>query len=270
MTKVLVMTAAVLAASSVASAQTRPGGPPDVLKARYNVSIMEGVLERAVREGAAGLIRQIRAVSPDMLVVTGAPRARGFRLDGYGVFFDIDVPALRRSVAWSLRTMLDQNGMPLATAMQQLRTYVRSVSDPAMKRSLEQALRRIELQVGPAPTLPEGAGGVTRAAGVTAAAAPGQTLPLDAAWVLDPAEAYTEAVKNALIEAMLHHSSPMDLGPDEWLTVAARDNEPGDRQNPADDVSTIVLRIKGGDIKAFRAGTVTLDEAKRKVEVKAN
>ncbi len=41
----------------------------------------------------------------------------------------------------------------------------------------------------------------------------------------DPDRQYTDAVKSALIDAMLDHSLSMDLGPDEWLTVAARQSE---------------------------------------------
>ena len=48
--------------------------------------------------------------------------------------------------------------------------------------------------------------------------------------VRDPNEAYTRAVKEALVDAMLESSGPLNLAPDEWLTVAARDNVP---QRPA-------------------------------------
>ena len=42
----------------------------------------------------------------------------------------------------------------------------------------------------------------------------------------NPAEGYTREVKAALIDAMIENSGPLGLGPDEWLTVAARDNVP--------------------------------------------
>ena len=60
--------------------------------------MMEGVLERAVQLGVDNLRRRVRAVMPDdALLQGGAPQVRGFRLDGYGVFFDVEVPALRRA-----------------------------------------------------------------------------------------------------------------------------------------------------------------------------
>ena len=51
-----------------------------------------------------------------LVLLAGAARARGFRLDGYGVFFDVEVPALRRSVAWSFR-VLDQSAVSLTTVI---------------------------------------------------------------------------------------------------------------------------------------------------------
>jgi hypothetical protein len=65
----------------------------DPVKARYNVQVMEAVLERAVRYAAGQMNRRLQTVSPDLLQLSGAARARGFRLPGYGVFFDVDVPA---------------------------------------------------------------------------------------------------------------------------------------------------------------------------------
>ena len=96
--------------------------------------------------------------------------------------------------------------------------------------------------------------------------------PIDAAaLVQDPAEAYTTEVKNSLIEAMLDYSSvSLGLGPDEWLTIAARDNEDGPfTPNGLTEAMTIELRIKGSDLAAYRAGRYTKDEAKKHVEVRA-
>jgi hypothetical protein len=60
----------------------------------------------------------------------------------------------------------------------------------------------------------------------------------------------------------------MGIGPEEWLTVAARDNE--ERLAPGDlyEVLTIVLRIKGADLAAFRAERLTREEARNRVEVR--
>ncbi len=68
----------------------------------------------------------------------------------------------------------------------------------------------------------------------------------------DPDRQYTDAVKSALIDAMLDHSLSMDLGPDEWLTVAARQSDGPLANNQLYDVATIVLRVKGSDLGRLR------------------
>ena len=90
--------------------------------------------------------------------------------------------------------------------------------------------------------------------------------------VRDPNEAYNRAVKEALVDAMLESSGPLNLGPDEWLTVAARDNSPADPLVPGDstDLNTVIFKIKGGDLAAFRAGQITLEEARKRVKAEEN
>ena len=254
---VLFLTPVVFAQSSQAAAAKQ-----EQVKARYNVSIMEGVLEAAVTHGAQNLIQRIKAVAPgDVLLLAGTAEVRGYQLEGYGLFFDVEVPMLRQSVAWTLRALIDQNGVPLGVALQELRTYVRSVQDPQTKESLEGALRRIELQVGP-----------TSAAAPDAAPASASGAPVISAdaltWLSDPAGAYTSEVKKALVDAVLEHSGTLGIEADEWLTVAARDNERRDRLNPGDDVRTIIIRVKGNDLTAFLSGRITLDEARKRVEVR--
>jgi hypothetical protein len=93
-----VTTGAVLASAPVL-AQT-PDQEAEQIKARQRISTLEGVFERAVSNGAENLLRQVRTVMPDAPMLSGAPKVRGFRLDGYGVFFDVEVPALRLPMTW--------------------------------------------------------------------------------------------------------------------------------------------------------------------------
>ena len=79
------------------------------VKTRQRISTMEGVLERAVSNGAENMLRQVRTVMPDAPMLSGVPQVRGFRLDGYGVFFDVEVPALRLPVTWPLRYLIEDN-----------------------------------------------------------------------------------------------------------------------------------------------------------------
>jgi hypothetical protein len=84
----------------------------------------------------------------------------------------------------------------------------------------------------------------------------------------DPGQKYRDAVKRCLIDAMLDHSKSMDLGPDEWLTVAARGSESGLIPGEIYQLKTLLLRVKGSDLTEFLAGRLTRDEARQKVEVR--
>ena len=113
-------------------------------QARYEIAQMERVLEGAVEHGVANIRDRLQALGPTELLISDNARARGFRLDGYGVFFDVVVPSLDTTVLWSIRT-LDQNLLGLQSALKELETHVKQSGDV----NLEQALRRIELQVDP-------------------------------------------------------------------------------------------------------------------------
>jgi len=249
----------------------------DQVRSRQKISMMESVLESAVANGADSLIRAVRAVMPpDALVLTGAPSARGFRLEGYGVFFDVEVPAFRRTMAWSLRQLVDENGLGAAAAVNQLKAYIATVQDPRQRVNLDRALRRLELQVGPVGPAPvqQDASARTVASTVSAqsvaAPAPAPAVQVDPQVVEDPNGAYTREVSVAIIDAMIENSGPLPVGDNEWLTVAARDNIRPDRLVPGDtsNISSIVFRIKGSDLAAFRAGRMSIEDTRTRVEVK--
>jgi hypothetical protein len=247
----------------------------DQVKARQKISLMESVLESAVANGADSLMRAVRAVMPpDALVLTGAPSARGFRLDGYGVFFDVEVPSFRPTMAWTLRQLVDKNGIGAVQAVDQLKAYIATVQDPRELANLDRALRRLELQVGPVGPVPQDASartvGSTISAQTVATPAVAAASPIDSTVLEDPNGAYTREVSAAIIDAMIENSGPMPVGEDEWLTVAARDNVRPDRLVPGDtsNTSSVVFRIKGSDLAAFRTGHMTLEEARTHVEVK--
>jgi hypothetical protein len=83
--------------------------------------------------------------------------------------------------------------------------------------------------------------------------------------VMNPDAHYVESVKEQLIDAMVRLSTTMELRPGEWLTVAARDGSevPGQLAEP----STMILRIKGSDLAEYFAGRITIEEARKRVEV---
>lgn len=246
------------------------------LRARQRIFMMEGVLERAVQLGVDNLRRRVRSVMPDdALIQGGAARARGFALDGYGVFFDVEVPALRQSLAWSMR-MMQETGMALARDLAQMRSLGQSIADPLVQAEFELAWRRIQRQIGPAPSVASQASGSSGGATPVATQAGGSPEPPTGAlstpgshWpITDPNEAYTEEVKAAVIDAMIESSAQLALGDQEWLTVAARDNaSSGPLMSGDPDTVTLVLRVSGATLNAFRAGRLTLDEVRSRVEV---
>jgi hypothetical protein len=216
-------------------------------------------------------VQALAQVPADLLVSDNA-HARGFRLDGYGVFFDVVVPSFLTTLTWSLRT-LDQNDLGLDSALRTLQTHVKTSGDP----NLEQAMKRIELQVNPGSLgLPAqatlastssdaGARTVTGSAASTNDTASGTVDPV----LADPNETYRTEVIQALKDAMLSHSSALKIGQGEWLTIAAKGNDDRPRLAPADsDARTRIIRIKGADLQEFLAGKITREEALERIEVK--
>ena len=100
---------AVWCGTSVAAQSPARGGtatPPASMQARQQIASLEGVLENAVRQGALMLNKRLQATNTDnWVILAGLTRARGFRLDDYGVLFDVEFPSMRRSVVWSIQEL---------------------------------------------------------------------------------------------------------------------------------------------------------------------
>jgi hypothetical protein len=144
------------------------------------------------------------------------------------------------------------------------------VPDGAPKLQAEEALKRLELQVGPmvpaADSRSAADRNMIRTAETTTHGADLDPVPMPL--LRDPSRAYRDAIKAALIDAMLEHSRGMDLQADEWLTVAAYRGEsplgPGEIVNS----STLVLRIKGSDLALYDTDRSHKDEVRRRVELR--
>ncbi len=251
----------------------RPQTPDPLMAARIQLARMEGLLEVAVEHGAVMLSRQFRGAMPGMLMMGGTARARGFRLDGYGVFFDVEVPALSQSMMWSWR-VLERDTGGAASALETLKGLLNTVSDPAARRDLDQAIRTLELRVSPlSPSVLDRARGEDAAkpgerVAVQVEEAPAPPLA-GSAGPEDPSVAYTQQVRDALIDTMLDYSQALTIGPDEFLTVAARDNQ--SRAMPGGDpydTMTIIIRVSGRDLAEFRAGRISREETLARVQVR--
>ena len=139
---------------------------------RDDVKIMEVVLTNAVKNGADTLARQMQIQEPGSIIVTGTARARGFVLDGYGVFFIVDVPMMKQSVVWSSQVLLLQQRREF------LRQYIANTADSPSRRYAEQMLRTLEppMNAGNSAGLSQVAqpGGRESAAGAVAQPQPAQ------------------------------------------------------------------------------------------------
>ena len=187
----------------------------ELRRRREAIDAMEGVLPSKVRAAGKDTMREMEAVQQGAvnLLTNSSPRARGFHLEGYGVFFYVEIPGVRASVA---------------SAFEQIQRNRQLVPDRgAATRTAENAT----------------------------------PLPFDAN------ASYTQAVKRQLVDAMLDYSQPLDLRPNEWLTVAARD---GDEPipNAIYESITMVVRARGSDLVDFRAGRLTREEMLKRVEVR--
>ena len=182
---------------------------------REAIFLMEGVLANAVKLGAQFTASEIQRVQPGSMMFSAGPvKALGTYLEGYGVFFQVEIPSVIPSVASLLETLG--------------RDRVRPNAAPAQPTALS--------------------GGSSPEA------------------LMNPDAHYVESVKSQLVNAMVRLSHSLELRPDEWLTVSARDGSesPGQLTEP----STKILRIKGADLADFFAGRISLDEARRRVQVR--
>lgn len=226
---------------------------------RFQMTVMEDAFQRAVEvaHGRALDALQMNAGMPPMFTLEGNTRARAFRLEGYGVFFDVDLPPVPRSVEWSFR-VLDTSAV-LLPDIQQLQQQLARLNDPRLSRALDPIIRSMEGKVKAGATV-AGASGQTDGTGVKSTLVDNRTPP-------DPFAAYLADLKKSLVEVLLQYGPTIQLGPDDWLAVAAREMSPKLLPgNPTD--ATITLRIKASDLSALKAGRLTTEEATRRVEVK--
>jgi hypothetical protein len=198
----------------VAAPAATPGAPAavDPRRRREQIRLMEGLLTNAVRNGAEETAKVIRSRQPGLMLFTGDARARGVFLEGYGIFFHVEIPGVRPSVA-SLVEMFEAQ-----RSEAQRNAQPRAMGTPPM-----------------APTF-------------------------------DPNASYTEAVQRQLIDAMLDFR--IDLRPDEWLTIAARDADGPLAPGEIYESITIILQVKGSDLADFAAGRLTRADARARVQVK--
>jgi hypothetical protein len=159
----------------------------------------------------------------------------------------------------------------LDAALRTLRSYIESASPDT---NVQQALKRIELQVAPVsaavsgPDLSAKSPQSRTTLPGPSATAPAAERPPDQI-LENPQEAYRAEVRDALMDAMLEYSRGLSISADEWLTIAARRNDERPRLSPADsDARTTVIKVHGTDLAAFLGGQLSREEARKRMEVR--
>jgi hypothetical protein len=268
------MVGILVASAATAVAQSPPSrAEAGTRQMRYQIGQMERVLEGAVEHGVANIRDRLQTIGPTDVLISENARARGFRLDGYGIFFDVVVPSFDTTVLWSIRT-LDQNQLGLDGALKTLEAFIKKAGDA----DLDQALRRIELQIDPlllargSPSQATGtpvSSGSRDAVGSVAATTVDAAKPTPDPILANPDQAYRTEVTQALMDALLDHSASLGVDPAEWLTIAARRNDERPRLAPADsDAQTFIIRLRGSDLAAFLARQISREEAFKRIEVR--
>lgn len=259
--------AAVAVLLALPSAPSAEQAPPAGEDRRHAIRMMEAVLSRAVLTGAEHLAERLGSGNPNISFFTGQAKARGFVLEGYGLFFHVEIPEMQQSVVWSVTTT--ERDAAMASVIAQLRRAVESVPEGSSKLQAELALKRLQLQVGPLPPLPDADAVPGERRMLRAADASAVTEPVDPEPVLkDPGVAYREAIRASLIDAMLEHSRGLNIGPDEWLSLAAHRGQSPLAPNEIVTTTTLVLRIKGSDLALYDADRSRKEEIRQRVEAR--
>ena len=211
------------ATTTQAPAAPAPAPPltaTELRQRRDAIYLFEGLLIKAVQLAAQHTVTEIRRIEPGIVMFSASPvKAHGTYLEGYGVFFHVEIPNVIPSVASLMETLA--------------RGRMRPANPPAQPTSIS--------------------------SGAAAVVPPSEPM-------LDPNAHYVQSVKDQLINAIIRQSNSMDLRSDEWLAVEARDGSetPGQLSQP----STMTLRIKGSDLADFFAGRITIEEARKRVQVR--
>jgi hypothetical protein len=224
----------VLAVPAMLAAQTLVAPGPGQIRRHEQINLFEGTLERAVTNAARRVAKEVQEHTSNANFMTTDAHAKGFILDGYGVFVYVEIPALDLNLTVGL--MLDQ----IERDAQQ---------KPEGDRSKGTANPISEMKADPAPAVPRTAREALKS-------------------VMDTGEKYRNEVKLQLTDAMLDFSKNLELKPDEWLSVAAQGSDGALTPGEILQLTTVVLRVKGSDLSDYFAGRLTRDEARAKVELR--
>ena len=227
------ITIPMVALPTMLAAQTLVAPGPGQIRRHEQINLFEGTLERAVTNAARRVAKEVQEHTSNANFMTTDAHAKGFILDGYGVFVYVEIPALDLNLTVGL--MLDQ----IERDAQQ-----KPESDPSKGTP-----NTVSEKADPAPAVPRTAREALKS-------------------VMDTGEKYRNEVKLQLTDAMLDFSKNLELKPDEWLSVAAQGSDGALTPGEILQLTTVVLRVKGSDLADYFSGRLTKEEARSKVELR--
>ena len=231
-----------------------------VVERELRIQRMEQLLEQAVTRGVRAVEQHLPAVAPQLLFFAGPVQARGFVVDGYGLFFDVEYPVIRRSLLWSMNALDAMDG-GMSAALRDLRSRMSALPDGPEQAALQAiAEMEAELQGARMSRAAMGGNGVRTTADADVATQDERT-------VADPRELYLSALTVELTDAMVAFGSALGVAEDEWLSVAARDGRGRSDPRLAGPRPTLHLRIGGDDLDALRRGAMSPEEVRARVEI---
>lgn len=263
---VIMLGAAGTAAAQVSSAEA------EQIRVRQQIATFENVLQQAVLHGADNVYAQFRSVFQDRPRLGAQPRAIGFTVPGWGPLFVVDVPMMQMPILYEV-AIREQEYRNALMQIQRLQTQALNMRPGPERDQVLEMADRLQQQLGTGALRPEsrrsGPNGATLIPAVPVGVPGGVPGAIEQKPGDDPETVYSRAVKDALIDAMLENSQALGIGPDEWLTIMAMARETNNAAPGASvDSSKGTIRIKGSVLAAYRAGTVTKEEAHKQVEIK--
>ena len=85
----------------------------------------------------------------------------------------------------------------------------------------------------------------------------------------DPVELYRTTLTQALTDVLINYGGALPagaLGDEQWLTIAARDGR--GLRSSGGEPRTLLLRVRGRDLSAFRDGRLPVADVRARVETR--
>ena len=234
-------------------------GDGEAVAVERQIRLIEQALEQAVGRGVSTVEQQFSTFVPGLRFFAGSIQARGFALDGYGLFFDVEYPVVRRSILWSMGALNQFVDANMASALANLRRQMLAMQDGPGRSAFSEALRELEGQVRSTRERSVSLGGSDRIA----------DRRVDESPTPDAVELYRTTLTQALTDVLINYGGALPagaLGDEQWLTVAARDGR--GLRSGGGEPRTLLLRVRGRDLSAFRDGRLPVAAVRARVETR--